>query len=198
MSFRPTAAAILAGGKARRFGGLDKSRLVVEDRPIIARQIEVLQRVTAHVFIVGGPPTRFADLELPVYQDAVEAGALGGILTALEQAEADRVLVVACDLPLLDAGLLALLLDRAQHHDGAWVATASGPEPLLACYRSRARDRVRAQIEAGQWKAANLASVLDLAVVAEPELAAFGPTRRLLANLNSEEDLRALHTIESS
>jgi GTP:adenosylcobinamide-phosphate guanylyltransferase len=39
------AAAIIAGGRARRFGGRDKSRLVVRGRPIIVRQMEAPQRV---------------------------------------------------------------------------------------------------------------------------------------------------------
>ena len=117
-----TSAAILAGGQARRFGGRDKSRLVVEGRPIIVRQLEVLQRVAHDIFIVGPRADRFADLGLPVYADLIPGhGALGGLYTALEVARNDAVLVVACDLPFLDAGLLARLVERSAGHDGAWV-----------------------------------------------------------------------------
>jgi hypothetical protein len=63
-----TAAAIVAGGRARRYGGLDKSRLVVEGRPIIVRQVEVLRRIAAPVFVVGGAPDRFDDVGLTVYR----------------------------------------------------------------------------------------------------------------------------------
>ena len=59
-----TSAAILAGGQARRFGGQDKSRLVVHGRSIIVRQVEVLQRVADEVFVVARDPERFADLGL--------------------------------------------------------------------------------------------------------------------------------------
>ena len=99
------AAAILAGGQARRFGGQDKSRLVVGGRTIIVRQLEVLQQVAGDVFIVGPRDGRFADIGLAVHPDIVPGcGTIGGIHTALETARAGRVLVVACDLPFLHAG----------------------------------------------------------------------------------------------
>jgi molybdopterin-guanine dinucleotide biosynthesis protein A len=51
----PTAA-ILAGGRAARFGGRDKSALVIEGRSILERQITELLRVTSAF------PTRLVDL----------------------------------------------------------------------------------------------------------------------------------------
>jgi len=185
----PIAAAILAGGRARRFGGADKSRLVVEGRPIIFRQMEILQRVASSVFIVAGDAGRFADVGVPVHADVVPgAGALGGILTALEMAGESRVLTVGCDLPFLEAGLLAHLADRAVGHDGAWVCTDRGVEPLLACYQRSAHGVIRQQVDAGRLRAGDLASVLDLAEVDTEAVARFGAPERLLANLNTPED----------
>src|SRR5262245_50517992 len=82
-------AAILAGGRARRFGGLDKSRLLVDGRAIIVRQIEVLQRVASRVVVIANDPERFADLGIVVERDRVaDAGALGGLYTALASSPA--------------------------------------------------------------------------------------------------------------
>ena len=73
-------AAIVAGGRARRFGGQDKSRLLVEGRSIIVRQLEVLQQVAADVIVVGAPAERFADLGVRSVPDTLPGhGALGGI-----------------------------------------------------------------------------------------------------------------------
>src|SRR5882762_1110797 len=47
-------AAILAGGQATRFGGRDKSALVVEGRSILGRQLGELSMLTDDVMIVGG------------------------------------------------------------------------------------------------------------------------------------------------
>src|SRR5262245_28312933 len=90
VNLQTTAAAIVAGGRARRFGGQDKSRLVVEGRPIIVRQVDVLRRVAASVFVAGGDPNRYMDIGLKVHEDRIpDLGAIGGIYTALEAADAD-------------------------------------------------------------------------------------------------------------
>ncbi|HMB78543.1 MAG TPA: molybdenum cofactor guanylyltransferase, partial [Vicinamibacterales bacterium] len=47
-------AAILAGGQATRFGGRDKSALLVDGRTILDRQIAALAPLTADLLIVGG------------------------------------------------------------------------------------------------------------------------------------------------
>ena len=185
------AAAILRGGRARRFGGRDKGRLIVEGRSIIVRQLEVLQRVAGEVFLVG----RRADDDpadagaLPVFDDRIPgAGALGGIYTALEVAHGDPVLVVACDLPFLDEALLGALVERSAGADAAWVRSDRGPEPLLACDRRSARTPVRAAIQAGRLKAGDLGAVLRIAEIDAEALARFGPPARLLANVNTPDD----------
>ena len=189
MTLLTTAAAIVAGGRARRYGGLDKSRLVVEGRPIIVRQVEVLRRIAAPVFVVGGAPDRFDDVGLTVYPDRIpDVGAIGGIYTALEVAETDRVVVVACDLPFLDAGLLARLVELSDGRDGAWVRTVRGTEPLLAVYARTARHAVRSAIEAGRLQAGALGAVLAMAAMTADELTQFGRPERLLANVNSPDD----------
>jgi len=188
-------AAILAGGKARRLGGRDKSRLVIEGRSIIVRQTEVLQRVAHDIFIVGPHADLYADLGLPVYSDLLPGnGALGGLYTALEVAREDLVLTIACDLPFLDAGLLQRLVERSADHDGAWIATERGAEPLIACYRRAARTRVLDRLRRGALKAADLNATLDLAIVATHELAEFGPIDRLLANVNTPEDFARIES----
>jgi len=190
---RMTAGAILAGGRARRFGGRDKSRLIVEGRPIIARQIDLLRGVTDEVFIVGHDPARFADLGLPVFPDLVDgAGALGGIYTALESTLADRVLVLACDMPFLVDGLLRALLSLAESGDGAWVRTTRGPEPLVACYRQSARASIHEAITSGDLTAADLGQRLRLQELSEQQVSAFGPPATLLANLNTPDDYARL------
>jgi molybdopterin-guanine dinucleotide biosynthesis protein A len=145
--------------------------------------------VTPEVCVIANEPGRFADLGLPVHADILpNHGALGGIYTALVHAGADRVLVVACDLPFLDGALLGELCARAQEADAAWVETPRGPEPLLACYQARAAARVREALDAGHLRARDLARVLDVRVIDEIGLARFGSTDRLLANVNTPDE----------
>lgn len=145
--------------------------------------------MTPSVAVIANDPARFADLGVPVHADVIPGcGALGGLYTALVHARAERVIVVACDLPFLEAGLLARLAELAETADAAWVRTARGPEPLLACYRRSAREMIRAEIEAGRLRAGDLDRVLHIKIADEAVVSSFGPVDRLLANINTPED----------
>jgi molybdopterin-guanine dinucleotide biosynthesis protein A len=185
-----TSAAIIAGGQATRFGGRDKSRLIIEGRSIIVRQMEVLQRVASELLVVGGAPDRFTDLELEVVPDGMPGtGPIGGVYTALDAASNDRVIVVGCDLPFLHEGLLGRLAALAgDERDGAWVRGPRGLEPLLACYRREARSAILQAITAGRRQLNQLGTVLRMVEVGEDELRTFGRPDRLLANVNSPAD----------
>ncbi len=185
-----TTAAIVAGGQASRFGGRDKSRLIVEGRSIIFRQVDVLQRVADEVVVIGGDPARYADLGLASHPDRPAGlGAIAGVCTALDVARGDRVIVVACDLPFLEEDLLRRLVTLASGPvDGAWVHGPRGVEPLIACYRRSASAAIRRQIDSGRLQLAALGSVLRMAEVTEAELRTYGSPDRLLANVNSPAD----------
>src|SRR5688500_15747162 len=102
----PLAAAILTGGRASRMGGTRKATLALGGESIIERQLAVLARVAAPVFLVTSaesPP----DADLRVVRDEFpDHGALGGIYTAIVASPHERTLVVACDLPFLSHPLL--------------------------------------------------------------------------------------------
>jgi molybdopterin-guanine dinucleotide biosynthesis protein A len=113
---------------------------------------------------------------------------VGAIFTALDAATADLVIAVAGDLPFLSADLLGELVRRAALADGAWVRTARGAEPLLACYRRTSQQALADAIAAGDLKAAHLDRRLTLTALDEDDLARFGPPDELLANINTPED----------
>jgi molybdenum cofactor guanylyltransferase len=184
-----TAAAIVAGGDARRFGGTDKSRLVVAGRTIIVRQVEILQRVASELLIVAPDAARFTDLPARVIADRTPGlGVIGAIETALHATSRDQIIVIACDLPFLTSNLLARLAAMSRGRDGAWIRSERGVEPLIACYRTAARDRLTHHIAKGWRKPSDLNQILDLAELARPELDEYGDPARLLANLNTPGD----------
>ena len=190
-----TAAAIIGGGAATRFGGQDKSRLVIGGLSIINRQVAQLQPLVSEIFIVASQDARFADTPWRVVADDFPGtGVVGAIATALGATDADLVVTIACDLPFLSEALFARLIERAGEPgaDGAWVRTASGPEPLIACYRASAALAVREAIAAGHLRAGALDERLAIRDIREDELRAFGDPARLLANINSPDDLSTI------
>jgi molybdopterin-guanine dinucleotide biosynthesis protein A len=184
-------AAIVAGGQATRLAGRDKSRLVIRGQSIIVRQLEILQRVARDVVIVSSHADgRHDGCGAAVIPDVIPGiGPMGGVLTALEQATAPLVVVLACDLPFVDERVLDLLIVRARAADGAWVRTARGSEPLIACYRMALAPTLRAAIDRGVRRMSDLEQLFDLRAVDERDLLDLGVSPDVLVNVNTPDDL---------
>jgi molybdopterin-guanine dinucleotide biosynthesis protein A len=133
------AAAILAGGQASRMGGRVKSFLVVDGARVIDRQLAVLRTLATELILVANDPAPYQALGLPIVADEQTGqGPLAGILAALLAARAPHVLVVACDMPYLDAAALARLVDAPEDADLA-VAVGEGDRSVPATHAPACR-----------------------------------------------------------
>ena len=107
---------ILAGGLARRMGGGDKGRLVLQGQSMISRVVGRLAPQVAQVGLnANGDPNRFDDLGLPVFADSVDgyAGPLAGVLAGLDWACAqggEHIVTVAADTPFFPCDLVPQLI----------------------------------------------------------------------------------------
>jgi molybdopterin-guanine dinucleotide biosynthesis protein A len=182
-------AAILAGGRARRLGGLDKSRLVLGGRTILQRQIQLLQGLVNRVVVVANEPERFANAGVPVLVDTHPGcGSLGGIYTAVAAADGP-VLVLACDMPFVTAPFLARVLEAGREADIAIPRAGDGYHPLCACYAPACAEPIRRRLEAGTLKVMDLLADVRVRELGPGEVAAFDPDGLLLLNINSPDDL---------
>src|SRR5262245_29880121 len=130
----PVAAAILAGGQARRLAGANKAALAIGDRRIADRQLDVLRAVACDIFVVGANPDPWRDLGVRVVPDAIPGtGALGGIYTAIVASPCERTLVLGCDMPFVSRAFLRHLVS-ALDADLVIPRTTRGLEPLCAVY----------------------------------------------------------------
>lgn len=140
----PLAALVLAGGRSTRMQR-DKAALAYDGEPQLARAVRLVRGFVPETY-VSVRPDQTADPVRAAYPQIVDglaaAGPVAGILAALS-ARPDRAwLVVAIDLPLLDADTLADLLER---RDPAALATAYAsahdglPEPLCTVWEPASR-----------------------------------------------------------
>jgi molybdopterin-guanine dinucleotide biosynthesis protein A len=190
-------AAILAGGRARRLGGQDKSALIVDGLRFIDRQREALQPLTDRIVLVGYRGAHPAPF--PVEHDRWPGtGPLGGLATALLTATTDRVMVLACDLPCVTTQFLAFLADVDPGAtavipicDGRW-------QPLCAVYARRAADTLVAALARGDRAVAPAVSQLRPRLIGRDEWAPFDRSGHLLANVNTPDDLARIRQRESS
>lgn len=182
------AAAILAGGQARRLAGANKAALRVGGHRIIDRQIALLRQVAEPLFIVAREPDGFRDLEIPVVADLVpELGPLGGIYTALVSSPHARTLIVACDLPFLSLPLLRRLAQPTRA-DLVIPRTTAGYEPLCATWGVACLTPVRRRLEAGHLKASLLVEDVRIEEVTPAFLASCDPHGRLFLNVNTPHE----------
>jgi molybdenum cofactor guanylyltransferase len=195
-----TAAAILAGGRARRLGGRDKSALRVGGRSILERQLDVLTPVVGRVLIVGYAGARALPHGVTAVPDRDPGrGPLAGLDAALAAVEGEDVLLVACDMPHITTPLAAHLI--ALSGDSRWNAvvprTDRGYHPLCAVYGASCHDAVKRRLVRGQLRMRDLIEDLRVRVVDEEELARFGDGGHMLANVNTQADLDALEALQN-
>ncbi len=142
-------AVILAGGKATRMGGGDKPLMHWRGRPLIEHVLEGLAGQVGEVAInAGGDPARYTDYGEAIADSLPDCGPLSGILTALEWAVGNEVLVVAGDTVPLPPDLVARLdapSYAASLVDGEWRA-----HPTVGLWPTRLAPHLRAYLESGE------------------------------------------------
>jgi molybdopterin-guanine dinucleotide biosynthesis protein A len=183
---RPLAAAILTGGRASRMGGLRKATLTVGRTSIIDRQLAVLRTLAAPVFLVTSAQAP-RDAELTVVRDEYpDHGALGGIYTAIVASPHERTLVVACDMPFLNAAFLTHLVGIDA--DLVIPRTSRGYEPLCAIYSRACAPSIRERLTRGELEASRLPDGVRVAEVGPETVAAYDPDGLQFVNVNTPHD----------
>ena len=181
------AGAVLLGGASARMGS-DKAHLRVGGVALATRAAGLLAEICEDVLLVGGDPPpdapgrRVADLEGP-------RCALRGIASALSAARAERVLVLATDLPLVTPDLL-LALAALPPADALIPRPADGAQPLCALYRrAPALAAARAQLAAGRLAVADFTARVGAVWLEGAELARVDPAGTALLNVNDPAGL---------
>src|SRR6185312_7006645 len=136
VTMREVAAAIIAGGPARRLGGVAKPLLEVGGQAVADRQLAVLRPLFARVFVVANDPAPWAGRGVEVAADrVVGAGPLAGLAAALAAAGRAEPLCAryATDLRILAEARLQTgrfaLHELLEATDTAWLDDA-GLAPL--------------------------------------------------------------------
>ena len=154
MSDSPLYGLVLAGGRSRRMGR-DKALLEHDGQSQLARMMALLDDHVDRAFVSTGigqvdePERRRFDRIVDRYDDI---GPLAGILSAMDEYPEVDWLVVACDLPNIDAATLQYLVDNRspEHPFTAFTSSHDGlPEPLCAVYRAGTDSILREFIEDG-------------------------------------------------
>lgn len=195
----PFDAVLLAGGRASRLGGADKTAFTVGGRTLLDLALEAAQdaRATAVVGLRPGtapPPHAILTRESPPWSGPVAA--LGAGLRSLGATSSPRTLVLACDLPSAPGAVRALLRGAALADDSpegfgfVGVDEEGRRQPLLALYRTAPLAARLAELAGGDGSGLvglSFRRLLDGADLVEVPLAA-----GLAADVDTADDARRL------
>ena len=159
----PYDAIVLAGGGSTRLG-TDKTRVVIDGTPVLERVLSAVS--TAQARLVVGPERPVADDSgiRWLREDPPGTGPANGIACAASHLSAEFAVVLAGDLPYVDAATAHRLLAAAEANAGAVLYDQSGrAQWLSAAVRSdMLRDRLATRDSWANAAMQDLFAPLDL------------------------------------
>ncbi len=191
VTLAPISLAIIAGGQSRRMGQ-DKAFVELGGKALIEHVIERSHDLgQAETILITNKPADFQQLALPMYCDVMpDTGSLGGIYTALMQAQSRDVLVLACDMPFINTELLRYMIARMDADTDIVVPRVAGyPQGLHAIYKKTCIEPIREQLEAHRLKIIRFYDRMRVRYLDEKETSAFDPDGHSFTNLNTPAEL---------
>lgn len=196
-----SAAIILAGGQSARMGQ-DKRQLRLwgaQGPTLLAHTVALATTVCDEVIVVLNDSEAWPDLPARLIPDTYPgAGPLGGLASGLAALAADRALLLACDMPLLQPALLRALLAVALDGDALIPRRHADPgdgrpgptiEPLLAMYRRTSLSTIRACLAHNERRMGAAVQRLAVRYLDPIWWKRFDPDGRSFLNLNRPADL---------
>jgi molybdopterin-guanine dinucleotide biosynthesis protein A len=179
---------ILAGGKSARMG-TDKAFLTLHGKTLLERALGVAASVAEEVYIVGDRQ-KFLQFGQVVEDVFAGCGPLGGIHTALRQTAADLNLMLAVDIPFVDARFLKYLIVQASQSDAVVTVPWAGGnwQPLCAVYRREFASAAESALQKGMNKIDPLFAQVKTRAIGEEELSQSGFGVSMFRNLNTPEE----------
>ena len=172
--------------------GRDKAFVDLAGKPLIEHVIERSADLgQAETILITNSPAQYAHLGLPMYADILpNKGSLGGIYTALAQARSPDVLVLACDMPFVNADLLRFMAGQIRADTDIVVPRVDGyPQALHAIYKKTCIEPIADQLAADRLKIIRFYDQMRVTYLDEADYAAHDPQGRTFANLNTPEEL---------
>jgi molybdopterin-guanine dinucleotide biosynthesis protein A len=199
-------AIVLAGGRARRFGS-DKLRADLAGRPLVEHAIAGVAAVATDIVVVVGagdermPPAGPITIRTVTDREA-GGGPLVGLVAGLEAAAEPIALVVAGDMPTLDADVLDLLVRRLLGADSGIAAIAlefrGRLEPMPTVVRTgAATDVARQLVLDGVRSLRSLYERLPTRLIDEAAWRPLDPHGATLRDVDRPDDLERLGTPEA-
>ena len=184
-------AIVLAGGRSTRLGH-DKALLRINGQPLVEWLPARLSCLLSPVVIVVDGPGRY-QTSLPQVPDVLPGtGPLGGVASGLQALAASAALVCACDMPLLQPDLIALLCASLSGFDLVIPERDGRLEPLCAVYTRACLPAMQALLANRQLRLNGMASAVRARIVTEGEWREVDPRGDSFLGINTLDELATM------
>jgi len=182
----PATAYILIGGESKRFGSL-KWQTTFDGRTILDRTWDACEGIGNRNVIGKKKPD---SISYPFIKDELEINApINGFYTALKYSKTEWILLLSCDLPLIDSKVLKKLWDSRNNNCDAVIPIANDKIQVTGgFYHKRVLSTLESEIEKKNY------SILKLLKKLNPCYINFGNKMSFL-NMNTKKDMRAVEKI---
>lgn len=197
---------VVAGGQSRRIG-FDKRRLRLwgaQGPTLLERTLDTLAPLCDELVVVLNDPQQWPHLQARLVSDIyADGGVLGAVYVGLLAAQHPHSLVVAADMPLLNAHLLAAMLAYPRTYDlliprsiGSDTAPTRGyVEPLHAIYSRACLIPMRQLLYAGTRRMTDLLERVRVTYLAHQDQECYDPHGLSFANINTPADLERVRQV---
>ncbi len=182
---------ILAGGRARRMGGVDKGLTFLAGRPMLQHVLAALAPQVAKVIVNANRNLdAYREFGCDVVSDIVGdySGPLAGMASGMQSAVTPYVVTVPCDSPLIVGDLVARLYCALKEQDAEVCVVHDGERihPVFLMLRRELIGSVLGFLDGGErkidkWFATHRLAVCD-----------FSDQPEAFMNVNHPQELEAL------
>jgi molybdopterin-guanine dinucleotide biosynthesis protein A len=186
-----TTGVILAGGLARRMNYQDKGMVCYQGSPLVSYAIAALTPLVHDIIInANRHHEQYQQFGFAVFADQTDSfdGPLAGILSAMTYTDADVLLIVPCDAPLIQSQHLQKLLNARAGSD-ADIAVAFDGERIHSVFlaiRRRLQTSLENYLATGQRKVQTWLALQNMVSVD------FSDTPEIFTNINTLTELSLL------
>ena len=159
---------VLAGGLARRMGGMDKGLVELAGRPMIEHVLRAFRPQVGPLLINANRNVdRYAAYGFPVVRDTLQGfmGPLAGVLAALQRLATEFLVTVPCDAPLVASDLVGRLHAACVANDADVAVATDGrrQQPVFLLLRAGTAPSLDAYLAGGGRKVGTWLAGLRLA-----------------------------------
>ena len=177
---------ILAGGKASRMGGIDKGLQSLNGKPLWLHVADALRRQVATLAISANRNLDiYQSSGYPVYQDQLPGfpGPLAGMLSVMQQSQAEWFLFCPCDTPFIPANLVERFLSSAADAPVVWAHDGERDHPAVALLHRRLIAPLEDYLAAGERR------VMVFLRQSEGHAVDFSDLKSSFININTIEEI---------